>query len=173
MDIFFKSWESVLRVFVTVIFAYPGLIILMRVYGKRSLSKMNMFDFIITVALGSTFASTVIFPTISILDGLVTYAMLLSAQFLITNLSQRLPMFDRLIKSKPTLVYLDGEFLESDMRAMRVSKQEILAEVRQSGISCLDDVYAVVLENNGVMSVLPRKDPIRNSTLQSVSNFDV
>ena len=57
LDIFFKSWGSVTQVIITVFVTYPALIILLRTVGKRSLSKMNMFDFTITVALGAVFTS--------------------------------------------------------------------------------------------------------------------
>ena len=52
---FFESWHGIFRVIVTGICAYVPLIVLLRISGKRTLSQMNAFDLIITVALGSTF----------------------------------------------------------------------------------------------------------------------
>lgn len=172
MDVFFNSWDSVLRVFITVLFSYPGLVILLRLYGKRSLSKLNMFDFIITVALGSTFASVMILQNVTIFDGLVMFTLLLTAQAIITWASLHWAWVDRLIKAEPSLLFRDGKFLEDDMRAVRVTKSEIFAEIRQNGIVCLDDVYAVVLETNGTMSVLShKKDQINNPTLVDIDNY--
>ncbi len=172
MDIFFNSWNSIFRVFLTALFVYPGLIILLRLYGKRSLAKLNMFDFIITVALGSTFASVVIMQNVTIVDGLITFLILLSAQFAITWASLRWSLVDKLIKSEPTLVFHKGDFLEDAMLTVRVTKHEILAEIRQSGMACMDDVYAVVMETNGVLSVLAHKDQINQPTLEGVSNYE-
>ena len=173
MSIFFNSWESLLRVLVTVLFAYPGLIIIMRVYGKRSLAKLNMFDFIITVALGSVFASIVVSENVTIMDGVIAFSLLLTAQFIVTWSAMNWSMFDKLIKSEPTIVFRDGEFIEKRMKDVRVTKEEILAEIRQKGIASLDDVYAVVMETNGMMSVLTHPENVSNSTLVGVQGADI
>ena len=130
-----------------------------------------MFDFVITIALGSTFASVVILENVTIIDGLIMFALLLSAQYLITWASLHLSLINHLIKAEPTMVFHDGDLLEDAMRSVRVTEQEIMAEIRQAGFVCLDDVHAVVLETNGMMSVLGHKDQINNPTLQTVSNY--
>jgi len=172
MTIFFNSWENFFRVFITLIIAYPGLIILLRLAGKRSLAKMNMFDFIITVAFGSTFASLVLSKEVTLMDGILAFGLLLTAQYLITYISLKSETFQELIKSDPTLLFRDGEFLEDDMRKVRVTEQEILAEIRLAGIACLEDVYAVVMETNGEISVLNYKENINQPTLKGLSNYD-
>lgn len=171
MDIFFKSWGSVTQVIITVFVTYPALIVLLRIAGKRSLSKMNMFDFTITVALGAVFASTVISRDISIADGLIAISMLLTAQFLISRLSLAQTTFEDLIKAKPTLLFHEGKFFHEDMEAVRVTKAEIFASIRQAGIACTDKVHAVVLETNGVLSVMPIDDDINHTSLADIPNY--
>lgn len=172
MPIFFNSWDSVIRIALTILFAYPGLIILMRIYGKRTLSKLNMFDFIIAVSLGSTFASVVTSKDVTIADGLVAFALLLSSQFVITWATLRWQSVGRMIKSEPTLLFFDGAFFEKELTDERITRHEIFAEIRQSGIASLDAVYAVVLETNGMISVLEKTDSISRSTLEGVKNFN-
>ena len=172
MKIFFNSWESLIRLLVSVLVIYPIIIIFLRIYGKRSLSKLNMFDFIVTVALGSIFASSVISQNVTVADGLLAFLLLLSAQFIVTKLALSLGFFDKLIKSEPTIVFRNGTFLEEYMKRVRVSKEEILYAIRQNGIACLNDVGAVVMETNGTMSVLKQKDEIMNSTLVGVEGLE-
>ena len=169
----FKSWDSIAWLFATLLVTYPSLIILLRWFGKRSLAKMNMFDFIITVALGSTFASVVVTQSISIMDGLAALGLMLLAQFIITWVSMKSPNFNHLIKSEASLLFHDGHFLDEEMQSVRVTKEEIFAEIRQKGFACLSDVYAVVLENNGEISVLGHSPHIENSTLHGVKNYTV
>lgn len=57
IDWFFISWEGVVRVLVTSVLAYVGLVLLLRISGKRTLTKLNAFDLVVTVALGSTLAT--------------------------------------------------------------------------------------------------------------------
>ena len=99
MTIFFQSWDSIIRLIVTFIFIYPCLILLLHLYGKRSLSQLNMFDFIITVALGSVFASVLVSKDVTVLDGILVFVLLLSGQFVITWSSLRWKIVDKLIKT--------------------------------------------------------------------------
>jgi uncharacterized membrane protein YcaP (DUF421 family) len=171
-QIFFQSWESIMRIIITTVAVYPALIAVLLATGKRSLSKLNMFDFIVTIALGSAFASMVILRSVTALDGLVAAAMLLGAQYVITWASYKWPAFEDLIKSEPTLVFHSGKFLVENMREVRLTREEIYAEMRQKGYTRLQDIHAVVLETNGNVSVLPRKESqeetIEDSTLVGV-----
>jgi len=70
-NIFFDSWHSIIRTIVITILAYIFLIFMLRISGKRTLSKMNAFDFIITIALGSTFASVSLNKNVALADGVL------------------------------------------------------------------------------------------------------
>jgi uncharacterized membrane protein YcaP (DUF421 family) len=169
----FSDVDQMVRIFITTLLTYPALLVVLRVFGKRSLSKMNMFDFIVTIALGSIFAATILQSAISIIDGAIGFTMLLVGQFIVTWTSTRWEQIDRLVKAGPTLVYFNDQFLEEAMRDVRVTQEEILAAMRQQGIGTLQKVHAVVLENNGVLSVIPvGEGPVQHSTLQDVSGFD-
>ncbi|MGB7340300.1 MAG: YetF domain-containing protein [Phototrophicaceae bacterium] len=172
MNIFFQSWNSIIRLTLTFVFIYPSLILLLRIYGKRSLAQLNMFDFIITVALGSIFASVLISKDVTILDGILVFILLLSGQFIITWTSIRWKFIDKIIKSEPTIVLFEGNLLEDLMKSARVSEEEINSAIRHQGIACLDSVYAVVLENNGTLSVISYKDNINRSPLHSIKGYD-
>ena len=168
MQLFFNSWNSIFRLVATSIIFYPVIIILLRLYGKRSLSKLNMFDFIITVALGSAFASTLFMKDATIIDGAIAFIMLLSLQYLVTWSSFQWKSVDKLVKSEPVLLLQDGKFLKDNMEQERVTEDEIYAEIRQNGLACLSQVYAVVLETNGILSVIQQVDNIEQSTLIGV-----
>ena len=53
-QIFFDNWETLFRTLIIGVLAYVSLVILLRISGRRTLSKMNAFDMVVTVALGST-----------------------------------------------------------------------------------------------------------------------
>lgn len=72
-NIFFDSWESIFRTVVITILAYVLLILLLRVSGKRTLSKMNAFDFIVTIALGSTLATVMLNKNVALIDGVLAF----------------------------------------------------------------------------------------------------
>ena len=86
---FFDGWQPLLRTLVFGALAYVVLITLLRVSGKRTLSKMNAFDFVVTVALGSTLATILLSKDVTLAQGSVALALLIGLQFLVTWSSVR------------------------------------------------------------------------------------
>ncbi len=150
----FKGWESIGRVLFVGVLAYAGLLIFLRISGKRTLSKMNAFDLVITVALGSTFSTIVISRQTGVADGLTGLALLIALQYSVSWLSIRWPWFQQVIKSEPTLLFHEGQYLRLALRRERVSEDEVLAAMRSSGAARLEDVTAVVLETDGSFTVI-------------------
>ncbi len=164
------SASSLLRVLVTGILAYVLLVGFLRLSGKRTLSQLNAFDFVVTVAFGSTLASTILNKDIGIVEGLTALFLLIALQFIVARLSAVSPWFKGFVKSRPHLLFYQDRYLEEAMKQERVNKDEILQAARSQGIACMEQVEGVVLETNGNMSVLTKGEPGENSTLQ---NLDV
>jgi hypothetical protein len=114
--LFFDGWADLGRIAVIGTLAYFGLVALIRVTGKRTLSKMNAFDLIVTVALGSTLATVLLSKDVALLEGLLALALLCGLQYLVAFLSVRSKRFRAVIKSKPRLLFADGEFLQAALR---------------------------------------------------------
>ena len=86
---FFDGWGALVRTLVVGVIAYVALLVLWRVSGKRTLSKMNAFDAVGTVALGSTLASVLTSRDIGLAQGIVAFALLVGLQLAITWCSVR------------------------------------------------------------------------------------
>jgi uncharacterized membrane protein YcaP (DUF421 family) len=155
-DMFFQGWDILGRTLIVGVLAYTGLIFIVRVSGKRTLSKMNAFDLIVTVALGSMLANVLLSPDVALAEGMLALGLLVLLQYLVAWSQARAPWFSRLVKSEPTLLFHAGRFLERALRRERVVRDEVLAAVRNQGISDMDEVAAVVLETDGTISVLPQ-----------------
>ncbi|MDQ2687374.1 MAG: DUF421 domain-containing protein [Armatimonadota bacterium] len=166
---FFSSWQSLERVLIVGILAYVGLILLLRLFGKRTLSKMNAFDLIVTIALGSILATVLLSKDVALAEGLLAFGMLIGLQFIITWLSVRWPAFSKLVKADPALLYHQGQFLAGAMRRERVVEAEIRAAVRAQGIPTMSQVGAVVLETDGSFTVLHRVDSGQADALNGVT----
>lgn len=168
----FSSWENLGRVLATGVLAYIGLIVLLRVSGKRTLSKMNAFDLVVTVALGSTLATALLPSSAALADGLLAIALLIGLQYAVAWLQVRSALFRRLVKSEPTLLLHHGELRNVEMTRERVARDEVVGAVRSTGIANLDDIYAVVLETDGTLSVVPKApDPGARSSLGNVKGM--
>lgn len=167
---FFDGWMTLGRTALVGTLAYLALVLLLRVSGKRTLSKMNAFDFIVTVALGSTLATVLLSSSVSLARGILAFAMLIFLQFAITWLSARSPSVRRLVKAEPTLLLHKGEFLPGAIKRERVTEEEIRAALRAQGVSAVEEVEAVVLETDSSFSVVVRPSGKSASALSDVSN---
>lgn len=151
---FFDGWAPVIRTLTLGTLAYIAFVLLLRVSGKRTLSKMNAFDFVVTVAFGSTLASIMTSSNVSLIQGVLALGLLILLQLISTYLSVRCKWYKNLIKAQPTLLFFKGEFLSESMRSQRVTRAEILAAMRQQGITEPASVDAVVIETEGSLSVM-------------------
>src|SRR5690349_17496418 len=85
-SIFFDNWSKLGRSFVLALLAYVALVFLLRISGKRTLSKLNVFDFVFVVALGSTLATTILSPGTTLADGLMAFIVLIGLQIMLSLL---------------------------------------------------------------------------------------
>jgi uncharacterized membrane protein YcaP (DUF421 family) len=152
----FDGWTGPARVLVVGPQAYFSLILLLRGSGNRTLAKMNAFDLIVTVALGSTLATVLLSEQVALFEGVLGFSVLIGLQLAITWLSVRSQLVARLIKSEPALLARRGEMLRGAMRRHRVIEAEILQAAREAGLASLDEAEAVVLETDGTFSVVKR-----------------
>jgi uncharacterized membrane protein YcaP (DUF421 family) len=150
----FSGWDTLLRTLVVGVLAYVALVVFLRVSGKRTLSKMNAFDLIVTVALGSTLATVLLTKDVALAEGALAFALLIGLQFVVTWSSVRVRWVRRLATGEPLMLLYRGEFLPAALRHARVTEDEVRAAVRSAGIDSLSKVQAVVLETNGSFSVV-------------------
>ena len=132
-----------------------ALVLLLRISGKRTLAKLNAFDLVVTVALGSTLATVLLNRSVALIEGLVAFLRLVVLQYLVALLSMRFPHFKSLVKSEPTPLLHQGRFLNRALRGQRVTREEMMSALRSSGLARPEDAAAVVLETDGTLSVVP------------------
>jgi uncharacterized membrane protein YcaP (DUF421 family) len=157
-DMLFDGWSGLARVLVVGTAAYVALVVMLRASGKRTLSKMNAFDLVVTVALGSTLSSVLLDRQIPLAEGVLALALLVYLQYAITWLSVRSERVQGLVKGTPTLLVRDGVFLEGPMRRQRVTREEVGSALRAHGVPDVSRAAAVVLETDGSLTVLPAGD---------------
>ncbi|MCC5890314.1 MAG: DUF421 domain-containing protein [Alkalibacterium sp.] len=148
--------ENLIRMIVLGTFSYFLIVLVLRLSGKRTLSKMNAFDFIVTVALGSVLANIIVNHETLFWEGIVAFCLLVFLQYLSTWLSARSSKFQSLLKSQPSLIYYDNQYDEKIMKQERITKAEVIQAVRKDGYVALDDIAAVILESDGTLTVMEK-----------------
>ena len=127
---FFDGWYGLVRVIVVGILAYAGVIAILRISGKWTLAKMNAFDLVVTVALGSTLATILLSRDVALFEGLLALVVLALLQFVIAWGSVRWRWIEHVAKATPRRLLTDGMIDEAALRQERVTREELLAAVR-------------------------------------------
>lgn len=167
-NLFFDGWGKLGRSLILAVLAYSALVILLRLSGKRTLSKMNVFDFVFVVALGSTLATTILSQNVSLADGILALATLIGLQIVLSWLCVTSHRVDSIVNGEPALLLHKGKFLRDAMKRERVTEEEVRAAARNEGFMILDDLDSIVLETDGTFSVVWRKAAGKSSSLRDV-----
>ncbi|WP_138932864.1 DUF421 domain-containing protein [Roseovarius arcticus] len=159
MDLFDIVWQTLLAVVVVIVLA--------RVNGLRSFSKMSSFDFALTVATGSVLA-TMMTSAKTPWPGLVALIVLFAARYVISALRQRSSLAQRITDNTPLVLFYEGQFFEENLKLARVSRDDIRSKMREANAISPGSVRAIVLEATGDVSVL-HGDTLDTDLLSDVS----
>jgi len=149
------GWDVIIRGVVLTIAALLWVLLVVRVVGLRSFSKMTAFDFVATVATGSLLATAATATRWSeFLQFAVAVLALMAVQAGLAAMRKASNTAREVLSNTPILLMRDGQFLEDAMRKSRVARNDVLAKIRGANVSSISDVRAVVLETTGDISVL-------------------
>lgn len=167
----FDSTSGLVQVLVVGPLAYVWLVAVLRVSGKRTLAQLNAFDFIVTVALGSTLATVLLSSSVAWAEGALALGLLAALQFVAAWLAVRFSWARRGLTSEPALLLQNGQLDTAALVRERISEPGLREAVRSAGAGGLDLVAAVVLENNGTLSVVTKDKVGSGSALDGVPGW--
>lgn len=145
---------SLLMVLLSGVGIYLALLLLTRVSGLRSFSKMSSFDFAITVAFGSVIASTILAEDPPLLVGMTGLAVLYLMQYGVSRGRRMSSAVERLVDNEPLLVMAGADVLSEHLDEARMTEDDLRSKLRMAGITHPDQVLAVVFESTGDVAVL-------------------
>jgi len=154
MEMLFHGWSGLVRTAVVAVLAYVGLVLFLRISGKRTLSKLNAFDLVVTVALGSILATTLLNKSVALAEGLLALACLIGLQYLVTWSSVRFRWVREGVRSESTILVRNGQPLEDVLRRTRITEDEATSAVRDAGGRTLAEAEVVILESDGSLTAI-------------------
>ncbi|MCD1278924.1 MAG: DUF421 domain-containing protein [Psychrobacter sp.] len=159
------DWQQVLGISLSALGFYIGLMLCTRVMGLRSFSKLSSHDFAMTVAIGSILASTVLSDTPSLLQGLFAVAVLFLIQGVISVLRRKIKPLKSLIDNQAIILMAHGEYFEDNLKEANLSTSDVQEVLRKNGLKSKTEVFAVIMETTGDMSVIKNNDVTPDWTL--------
>lgn len=149
---------------------YIFLIAGLRLLGKRELGQMTVYDFVLVVVLANAVQNAMVGDDTSLGGGIVAALTLLVMNRLFTLLLNQSDAFERTMVGEPVLIIRDGHLLRNRLRVEGVSREQVMAALREHGIADVGDAQMAVLEVDGTISVVP-KDAAVQRTRRRVRAF--
>ncbi len=145
-----------LTIFIRTVIIYVFLIIVMRLMGKRQLGELDMSEFVITILLSEIAALPISNKEIPISHALLSILTLAAFEILVSGSILRLPIAKKLLSGRPAIIISHGRLDRNAMKKVRMSVEELVAQIRQNGIYDVEEVDYAILEENGKMSIIPK-----------------
>ena len=152
-DLAMPWWEFVLRA----VAVYVILLVMLRMFGKRTVGQFTPFDLMVIVLLGTAVQNSLIGEDYSLLGGLILAATLITCNWLVGFATARSERLDRLVEGSPVLLGRDGQLFTSALRAQNLSQLDVDEALRDNGLSDISAAALVTLEVDGTITVVPRE----------------
>lgn len=140
---------------------YAAVLFLTRISGRRTLSQVTVFDFVLVLLIAETAQNALVGQDGSMTNALVLIATLILTDVIMSLGKSRSRWIDLLIDGAPTVLVRGGIVDHLAMRRSRVSVDDVLQCARmQHGLSRIEDVSEAVLETSGTISILPHSSQV-------------
>lgn len=132
-----------------------------RLMGKRQISDLQTSELVVTLLISDIVAIPMQDTGQPLLSGLLPIAILIFCEIVTSVIMLKSSRARRLICGRPIVVINDGKIVQSELRRLRMTTEDLCEELRQKDVFCLEDVSYAIVETNGRMSVIkrPEKDP--------------
>ena len=136
---------------------YAALWLLFRITGRRSMSHITTFDFVLLLVVGEATQQALLGEDFSFTNGLLVISTLLGLDVTLRWIKARDQRTERLLEGLPTLLVLDGQPIHERLREARIGEDEILQSARETqGLTRIEEIRLAVLEVSGTISIIPR-----------------
>ena len=138
---------------------YIFLLVVFRISGKRSLSQITTFDFILLLIISEATQQALVGDDFSIVNTFVVVASLVVLDVMFSWVESHWPAFGRVVESLPVVIVEHGKMLDDRAKREGVTLPDILAAGREThGLERLEQIKYAILERHGGISVVPTQD---------------
>lgn len=136
---------------------YLFLLILFHISGKRSMSQITTFDFVLLLIIAETTQQALLGEDFSVTNCFLLIIALVVTEIVIAKLKHRFPLVDRVVDGLPLVLLEDGKPLQDRMDRVKLDVSDLLAAAREKqGLERLEQIKYAVLERSGGISIIPK-----------------
>jgi len=156
-------WEIPLRTALV----YFSILVGVRLAGKREIGQMTAFDLVLLLLLSNAVQNAMTGPDTSVIGGIEAAVTLFVVNALIVYVAFRIPGVQRRLAGRATLLINNGEIITQNLDTELITRDELLAALREHGVDSPEDVALAVLEVDGSISVVRREDVVSDKPVQA------
>lgn len=156
-----------LQIIIRTLIIYITLLIVMRIMGKRQLGELELSELITTLLFSEIATTPITNPERRLIDAIVPIGIIALLEIILSIIMMKIPTLKRILTSGPSVVIQKGRINKKEMLKARITIDELISQIRQSGTYDLSEVDYAILEENGKMTVVP-KAKFRTPTIKDM-----
>lgn len=147
-----------LTILLRTVLVYVLLVATMRLMGKRQLGELEVSELVTTLLVSEIASLPIVDKNIPLAYAIIPLVTVLALEVTLSMVLIKFPRLKGVASARPSVLIRRGKLDQKEMRRIRISLDELISEVRQAGIPTLEDVDYAILEQNGKISILTRKE---------------
>lgn len=157
-----QVFYEIISIVIKSLIAAVVLFALARLMGKKQISQLTFFDYIVGISIGSIAAAMSVDKRISIRDGITSMIIWALFPIVFSFISIHSMNARRLLDGTPTILIQNGKIIEKNLRKSKFTVNDLLEELRMKDAFDILDVEFAILETSGKLSVLKKaaKQPL-------------
>ena len=159
-----------LIVFCRALILYAVVFIVIRLMGKKELSKVQPFELAIIILISDLASAPMSSRNVSIFDGIVPIITLLVAYIVFTLLVHSSNKVEDIMCGKIVPIIRDGKIIEENFDKNKYTIEDIMTQLREHDVFKIQDVKFAIIENNGNLSVLKNEDGFNSVPLNIIED---
>ncbi|KAA9015741.1 DUF421 domain-containing protein [Niallia endozanthoxylica] len=138
------------------ILSFLILFVLARILGKKQISQLTFFDYVVGIAIGDMASTISIDPSMHFLDGVIGLVVYTALSLLFIYGALKSFKIRELVESSPSILVKNGKIMEESLAKHKLTYDDLLNGLRVQGAFSLSEVELAILETDGQISVMKK-----------------
>lgn len=151
----YMDFNELLSVFIRSILSLATLFLITKLLGKKQVSELSLFDYVIGISIGNFAAEMTINLESSEINGVLAVVIFGIVAYIVSIVTMKSITLRRFFMGTPTIIVQDGKLIKDNMRKVKIDMNDLLQECRIKGFFDLSQIQTGIMEVNGEMSFLP------------------
>lgn len=166
-DILNTNWFEIGIVASRAIFSLVTLFLVTKMIGKKQVSELSLFDYVISISIGNFAAEMTMNLDSQVLNGFVSLVIFGSIATMVAILTMKSVILRRFFMGTPTIVIQNGAFVLKNLKKIKFDMNDFLETARSAGFFDVSQIKYAIMEADGKISFLPKEEylPVTNKDM--------